>query len=63
MKMEARRRVKRRKNASARSLIGPPCAYCGKPKKYPKGKLYVSLGHYESDPYCSRTCMEADRKK
>lgn len=58
MKIESRRPVKRRKNAN--DLIGAPCAYCGKPKKYPKGKLYISLGHYERDPYCSRKCMELD---
>ena len=63
--MTTGRRTRRRKNGGARPLTGPPCAYCGKPKKYPTGKLYISLGHYERDPYCSRKCMElhADEKK
>jgi hypothetical protein len=37
------------------------CRTCGKRKKLPKKpQAGVERAHYERDPYCSRTCCEAD---
>jgi endogenous inhibitor of DNA gyrase (YacG/DUF329 family) len=37
------------------------CAHCGKPKKIPpKLQKGVTRLDFERDPYCSRTCAQAD---
>jgi hypothetical protein len=64
-----------REHRKSKAKMYEHCAYCGRPKTIPqhiarkptaprararKASTYVDRAIYEQDPYCSRTCCEAD---
>lgn len=50
----------RRFGAGKTTTTAMVCAYCGGPKIPPKVRKHPANVHWQLDPYCKRSCAEAD---